>query len=220
MIVRDLISDVIPPLKTSDTGLKALSWMEEFKVTHLPIVKGVDFLGLISEEDILNLNDPEQSIGNHKLSLMRPYVIDVQHFYDAVKLADRIQTSLVPVLDEQEHYLGIITLYDLLHTLASTGAIQDPGGIIVLEMNHNDMHMSEIVHIIESNDGLVLSSYITSAPQSSKLELTLKINKSDISRILSAFYRYNYVVKASYNQTEFPDQMKNRFDSFMNYLNI
>ena len=74
MLAKELIKDLIPPLKTSDTGLKALNWMEEFKVKHLPIVNKEDFLGLISEEDILSLNTPEEPLGNHALSLIRPFV--------------------------------------------------------------------------------------------------------------------------------------------------
>ncbi len=41
MIARELVNDSIPPLKLSDTGLKALNWMEEFRVEHLAIVDGV-----------------------------------------------------------------------------------------------------------------------------------------------------------------------------------
>ena len=39
MIAIDLITDEIPPLMHSDTGEKALNWMEEFKVSHLPVIK-------------------------------------------------------------------------------------------------------------------------------------------------------------------------------------
>ena len=39
MIAIDLINDGIPPLKHSDTAEKALNWMDEFKVSHLPVLK-------------------------------------------------------------------------------------------------------------------------------------------------------------------------------------
>lgn len=220
MLIKEYISDSVPPLKTSDTGLKALSWMEEFKVSHLPIVNNVDFLGLITEEDILNMNTPEEPIGNHTLSLMRPFVFDYQHMYDAIKLLDNLKLTLIPVLNEDEQYVGLVTMTDLLHKIASIAAIQDPGGLIILELNQKDFSMTEIAHLVESNDALILSSYITSEPNSNKLELTLKVNKTDVSRILASFYRHEYYVKATFHQTEFTDQLKNRYDSFMNYLNI
>jgi acetoin utilization protein AcuB len=220
MITRDLIKDVIPPLKTSDSGLKALTWMEEFKVTHLPIVNREDFLGLISEADILGLNAPEEPIGNHNLSLMRPYITEDQHLYDVIKMANQLKLSVVPVLTAKQEYLGLITLPDLIEALSILTAIDNPGGIIILELNSNDYSLVEIANIVEGNDASILSLYISPHPQSNKMELTIKVNKTDLTRILATFYRYEYDVKASYHESEFSEDMKDRYDSFMNYLNI
>ena len=74
MLARELISDEIPALKTSDTGNMALELMEEYKLTELPIVNNTDFLGLITENDILDFDDPNAPIGNHILSLEKPAV--------------------------------------------------------------------------------------------------------------------------------------------------
>ncbi|MGI8894013.1 MAG: CBS domain-containing protein [Bacteroidia bacterium] len=220
MLARELIKDVIPPLRTSDTGLKALSWMEEFRVSHLPIVNNVKFLGLISYDDILSLNSPSEPLGNHSLSLDRPFVFDHQNIYDVVKLVSKLDLTLIPVLLSDEQYLGVITLPDLVTNFAAIESVHDPGGIIVLELNKNDYVLSEIAHIIESNDAKILSTFITSNPDSSKLELTLKINKIDLSRITASFNRYNYEIKATYHESEHDTDLQDRYDSFMNYLNI
>jgi acetoin utilization protein AcuB len=220
MLAKELIKDLIPPLKTSDTGLKALSWMEEFKVKHLPIVNKEDFLGLISEEDILSLNAPEEPIGNHTLSLIRPYVSEDQHIYEVIKLITKLNLSLVPVLSNREQYLGVIIIPDLMEAIAILTAVNNPGGIIVLELNVNDYSLAEIAQIVESDDAKILSSYVSPHPNSTKMEVTLKVNKVDLTRLLASFYRYEYNVKASYHESEFNGDMQDRFDSFMNYLNI
>ena len=220
MLAKDLIKDLIPPLKTSDTGLKALNWMEEFKVKHLPIVNKEDFLGLITEEDILNLNAPEEPIGNHPLSLIRPFVKEDQHVYEVIKLITKMKLSLVPVLSVREQYLGVITIPDLMDAIAVLIAVNNPGGIIILEMNVNDYSLSEIAQIVESDDASILSLYVANQPDSTKLEVILKINKIDLTRIIASFNRYEYHVKASYHESEFNEDMQDRFDSFMNYLNI
>src|SRR5690348_3300298 len=62
MIARDLINDSFPPLKPTDTGLKAIRWMEEFRLDHLPIVDGTNYIGLISEQDILKLDSLERPL--------------------------------------------------------------------------------------------------------------------------------------------------------------
>lgn len=220
MLAEDLITDEIPPLKTSDTGLKALHWMDELKVSHLPVVNNVQLLGLISDTDILDLNTPEEAIGNHKLSLIRPFISADQHIYEVLRLMSNLKLTVIPVLGPEEKYLGVITMPKLVQHFAGIAALSDPGGIIVLELNVRDYSMSEISRIIESNDAKILSAYVSSHADSNKMELTLKINRTDLSGILQTFTRYNYTVKASYHQSEFMDDLKNRYDSFMNYINM
>ncbi len=221
MLAKDLISDIVPALRTSDSGLTALNWMEVFKVSHLPIVNNKELLGLVSDADIYDLNVAEEPIGNHKLSLTSPSVRYDQHIYEVISLISKFKLTVVPVLDNDDKYLGIITLHDLLQNFAHLTAVQNPGGIIILELNENDYSLTEIANIIESNDAKILSSYITSPPESVKMELTIKVNRTDITSIIQTFNRYNYTIKASYLDDEELDSFyKSRFDLFMRYLNI
>ncbi|HEY0031170.1 MAG TPA: CBS domain-containing protein [Bacteroidia bacterium] len=220
MLAKDLITDEIPPLKTSDTGLMAINWMDEFKVSQLPIVKGHEYLGIISDTDILDMNITDGELGNNKLSLIRPFVFESQHIYEVIKMVSNLKLSVLPVLNEHQHYVGLVPAASLIHKFAKLAATAEPGGIIVLELNTHDYSMTQIAQIVEGNDAKILSSYMSSLPDSTKVEITLKLNKEDLSAILQTFYRYNYNVKASFHQSEFSDDMKNRFDSFMNYINI
>jgi predicted transcriptional regulator len=220
MIAKELISDKIPPIMTSESGLEALAIMDEYRVSHLPIVNNEEFLGLISEEDIFDLNHFEESVGNHQLSLNRPFVTENQHVYDVIKLIAEMKLSLVPVLDSNNNYLGIITRQALVECFAEFSAVQNPGGIIVLDLNEKDYSLSEIAQIVESNDARILSIYIRSYQDSTRLEITLKINKMDITSIISTFNRYDYTIKASFSASEYDDYLRDRFDSLMAYLNI
>lgn len=221
MLAKDLISDVIPALKTSDSGQQALYWMDIFRISHLPIVNNVDFLGLISDKDIYDHNMAEEPIGNHNLSLFSPYVNHDQHIYEVMELASELQLSVIPVLDHQNQYQGVITLTDLLHYFADVSALKQPGGIIVLELNSNDYSLSQIAQIVEGNDAKVLSLYITSPTNSTKLEVTIKINRKELSSVLQTFYRYNYIVKASFtDESDLNSLYENRYESFMKYLSI
>ena len=220
MLAQELISNTIPPLKTSDSGLKALNWMDEFRVSHLPIVNNQEFLGLISDTDILDLNSPEEALGNHPLSLIRPFVFAEEHIYEVLKLASKMNLTIVPVLDNQNNYLGNISLRTLVDHFATTASIQNPGAIIVLELNQNDYSLTQISRIVEENDTKILSLYINSEADSTSIELTIKVNREDIRAILSSFSRFNIAVKASFQQSEFSEDLRNRFDMFMNYINM
>jgi acetoin utilization protein AcuB len=221
MLAKDLISDVIPSLRTSDSGQKALYWMDIFRISHLPIVNNVDFLGLIADKDIYDHNMAEEPIGNHNLSLFSPYVTFDQHIYEVLEIASELQLSVVPVLDHENHYQGVITLTDLLHYFADVSALKQPGGIIVLELNANDYSLSEIAQIVESNNAYILSVYITSSANSTKMEVTLKINRKDLTSIVQTFIRYNYIIKASFmDENDLNSLYENRYELFMKYLNI
>jgi CBS domain-containing protein len=221
MIAKEMISDVIPALKTSDTGITALNWMDIFKVSHLPIVNDQEFLGLISENDIYDLNMPEEPLGNHQLSLLRPYVTEEQHVFEVMETLSRLKLSLVPVLDSSKNYLGVITLMELLHFFAEIAGMQHKGGIIVLEMNSNDFSMSQISQIVEGNDAKILVAFITTHPDSTKMELTLKLNVTDLTSIKQTFTRYDYTMVGAYmKQDDEADLMNDRLNFLFRFLDI
>lgn len=220
MLARELISDVLTALKTSDSGTSALSWMEVFRVKHLPIVNHREFLGLIADSDIYDLNNPDEPVGNHNLSLQKPYVREEQHIYEVIELLSRLELTLVPVLNQEKQYLGVITQEDLTRKFAHLSAMQQPGGIIELEMNQHDYSLSEISQIIESNNGRILSLYVASSDDNSRLRVTLKINLTDLTSVLETLNRYNYTVVSSHLNNEDLDEFyQERFDVLLKYLN-
>jgi acetoin utilization protein AcuB len=220
MTAKDLITDEIPPLKHTDSGEIALRWMDEFKVTHLPVLKNGNFVGLISESDILDKMDLDETLDKLFEHLPRPYVKGNAHIYEVLFKVAEQKISVVPILDEDESYLGCTSIHQLVTMIANTGSIKESGGIIVLEVNRNDYSLAQIAQIVESNNAKILSSYIMSSPDSSKIDITLKINQVELDRILRTFERYDYVISASYQKSNFDDDLQHRFDSLINFLNI
>lgn len=221
MLAKEMISDVVPAVKTSDTGQTALNWMEIFRVSHLPIVNEHDYLGLISDSDIYDLNQPEEAIGNHSLSLPRPYVTINKHIYEVLALAARHKLTVVPVLDEENHFRGVITYNEIISGIASFSSVEQPGGLIVLKVLSHDYSMSRISQIVESNDARILSMYITSNPESSSLEITLKVNTTDLTSIIKTFERYSYEVTTWVTDNDELDRFyTDRYNLLMKYLNM
>ena len=220
MIAKDMVSTVLPPLKTSDTGEKALLWMHEFGVNHLPIVNNQEFLGLVTEDDILDMSEPKAPIGSYELSLSRPFVEEHIHIYEVIRIAVEMKLSLVPVVDDKGHYVGVITQENIIKYFAEISSINESGGIILLELNKKEYSLSEIGRCVESANAAVLSCYVSTHADSNMLNVTLKVNVSDIRAIVATFERFEYVVKSYYQQNEYFDELKGRFDSLMNYLNV
>jgi acetoin utilization protein AcuB len=219
MIAESLISNAIIPLQTSDTGEVSLEMMSEFYVRHLPIVNNRELLGVISEDDVLNF-DPGEPIGSFSLSLTKPYVHANDHIYEVMRLIAEQDLTLIPVVDEENNYLGVITLEDTLRYFARTVSFAETGSILVLEIARRDYTMTEIARIVESEQGIILSSFITSYPDSEKIDVTIKVNRQHPQSIISTFERFNYTVKASFNEEEYYDTLKERYAGLMSYLNM
>ena len=221
MLAKDLISEVVPSVMTSDSGQTALNWMEIFRISHLPIVNNQDFLGLISDTDIYDMNQPDEAIGNHPLTLLKPYVTTEQHLFEVIGVVSRLKLTVVPVLDTNNHYKGVITTNDLIRYIAGISSLDQTGAIIVLEITERDYSLTQIAQIIESNNVKVLSMYITSPPDSTRLEVTLKVNTTELVSVIRTFERYSYDVKSWITTTDSMDQFySERFDMLMKYLNI
>ncbi|MES2426694.1 MAG: CBS domain-containing protein [Bacteroidota bacterium] len=220
MFAGELIADAIPPVHTSDTIQKVLDRMVEFRVRHLPIVNEEQFLGLLAESDIQPEMDPQTSIGALALSLVNPYVRDDQHVYDVIRLFYEQQLTVVPVLDIKKNYLGIIPITAMNEYFATITSVSQPGGIIMLDISNKNNSLAHMAQIVESDNAQILSSYVRSFPDSTRMEVTLKINKRDISNIIATFLRYEYDVKATFNHSEHDDGAMDRYASLMNYLNL
>ena len=220
MIAENLIDDEIPFLKETDTGLSALSLLEEYKVEELPLVDDGNYLGLVSEEVLLDFELIEGALKSLNIDLFKPCALFNDHIYEVIrKICDENLTT-IPVLDEHQKYVGTITIRSLIHNISEIESLMTQGGIIKLEMNIHDYSLAEISRLVESNNAKITNLYITSHPDSKKLWVTFKVNTTDLSRIIQTLNRFDYQIAASFFQNPNEDDLKKRFDGFMRYLNI
>ena len=107
-----------------------------------------------------------------------------------------------------------------MEIIADMPVANNPGGVIVLELNYNDYSLEAIARIIEENNTKILGTFITSHPDSTKMQLTIKVNTVDIRAIVSSLQRHEYSITYFEDSGDFNDDLKDRFDSFMNFLNL
>jgi Mg/Co/Ni transporter MgtE len=208
MIAKNLLTEVVPPLRLTDSGQKALNVMETFRISHLPVVDGRRLVGLISDKIIYDLNLIDKIIGDFASHLPSPHVHTNQHIYEVFSAISVLKLSAVPVLDLHHQYCGIITVFDLAQKFADLVAINESGGVIVLELNSIDYSLSQIAQIVEGNETKMMT-------------VTLKINVIDLSAIIQTFVRYDYNIKAVYMDDSIIQNLyDDRFDQLMKYMNI
>ncbi len=219
MQANTLISSSIKSIHPVEDGNKALEMMDQFRIHHLAIVKNNFYLGVISDKEIMSWNSEDDSIEEHLTNLAAPYVKYNQHLFDIIEVLEKNNLSIVPVLDEKNHYLGVITSRKLLYSIAKSATIQSPCGFIILEMPDHDYSLTEIASIVESNNTKILSSYIISKPNSTNIEVTIKLNKQEVTAIIKDFERHDYKVSASYKDEEADGDYLERYESLMRFLN-
>ncbi len=220
MIALQLLRNDITPLKPEDKVFMAHEVMDEYKVTHLPVIENDDYLGLVSEGDLLDAPDENLNVHDGSSRLVRAFISADKHLFDAIDVFHENRLSMLPVLDTDEQYMGYLHPQDIVVNMGSMLSTKIPGAIVVLEVNQHDYQMSQIAQIVEGNDAKIVASYITSHPNSTNIEVTLRINRKDLTAILQTFQRYDYTISATYHESVHAVDMKDRFDNFMNYLNM
>lgn len=221
MIARELINHMIPPLKPTDSAEHAIVWMEEFRCKQLPVVQKGRFLGLISEDRILEENDDSKPISQIQLFADKCFVHEDQHFYDVIKIASEFKVELVSVLEEDDQFSGVITIQDTITAFAQTTAVQAPGGIIVLSMNSHEYSLAELSRLVESNNARVLNSSMKPDDMDvQKVKVTLKINQEDLTNVVATFERFGYKIIARFQENEVSQTDKDRLDILLRFLDI
>ncbi|MES1216085.1 MAG: CBS domain-containing protein, partial [Bacteroidota bacterium] len=150
MLTKDLHTEILPFLHLHDKVYQALQLMNESHVSHLPIVDGEKFAGLISEDDLLQVENDNVELKELQQSFSMNSVKEDEHFLKAVKLAVENGFSVVPVVNEENEVTGVITYADLLKQASDFMNINDPGGMLVLEMEAKSYSFNSINRIIES----------------------------------------------------------------------
>lgn len=219
MFAGELISRNIPFLHLDDNAGKALQEMNDFHVSHLPVVNEDKYLGLVSEDDLLD-NDENRTMQSLRACFTTPFVRENDFFLLAVKRAKDLHLSVVPVITEQYELLGAIGEDDLFRQLAVFAGIEEQGGIIIIEIEKSDFSTGELNRLVESNDAYItqLNSFLDTASQ--LLTITIRINKTEISDIVATLQRHEYNIKYYYGEELYQNELQSNFFHLMNYLNI
>lgn len=221
MVAEDLINEMIPPLKLTDSGEKAKHWMEELRLSQLPVVDKNVYQGLLLEETLLDSEDLKKKISDFRLDYKDLTVLPGTHYYDVIKMATRNKLHILPVIDENKKFLGVVSLNETAAAIAQMFASQGPGGILLVSMKEQDYSMAQISRLVEANDCKILSSFVvTDEANAGQVNLTLKLNKTDLARVVATLERYGYNVITQFHETELINNDQERLDLLMKYLNM
>lgn len=220
MLTSALINNNIPRLQLLDTVIKAKQLIADFNLTHLAVVSENKFLGLISEEDLLDIDEEKATIELIQNQFSLTAVPDDVHFLNAVNFSNQHETNVIPIVNKSGDFLGAISGTDLLKTMGEFAGANELGGLIILEMERSQFSISEISRIVESNDCTILHLNTTVHPQTGMLTVTLHINKKETSTVVSTFERFEYNVLYNFGLQRFENETERNYKNLMHFLNI
>ncbi|UPL49419.1 CBS domain-containing protein [Hymenobacter sublimis] len=222
IIAEDLLNQMIPPLKVTDSMEKAARWLEEFHVGQLPVLDNRLYLGLVTESDLMDQDADKQLLSDIALNYADVHVQRDQHFYNIIELAVQNKVQLVPVLDEQREYMGVVTVSDTLAAFGKVPVASNQQGIIVLAMEERDYSLTQISRYVEENNAKIISAHVAQDEHDPyRIRLTLKLNTPNITRIIATLERFGYSITAQFSGTEeVSEDEQQRYDALLRYLNI
>ncbi len=220
MLTRELISPSLPILHLHDKVFNALQMMNDCHVTHLAVDDEGKYVGTVNEEVLMQAPDDTVEIRELKDSFAAYSVNQNDHFLKALQLAVENRLSIVPVVDENKELLGVVSYREMLKQASEFVNVKDPGGLIVLEMETTNYSFSEISRLVETNDAQITQLNTHTDPQTGLMQVTIKINKTEISDIVATFQRYEYTVKYYFGEEMYENELKSNYDNLMNYLKL
>ena len=220
MTAQSLIAHDIPALTVDQTGRDAFHLLNDYHVKHLPVLEDGRLVGILSEEDVFN-HKLYDSIRSYDFSMLRRFAVrEKDHIFEIMRVMGDNRLTVIPVIDNENNYLGLITQNQLLRFFANISSFSEPGGVMVLEMNRRDYVLATIARIAEEEDLKILGLFLNSAHDPEMIEVTLKFNRHDLGRVINSYERHDFTVKEIHGGEEYSDALQERYDSFMNYLNM
>jgi CBS domain-containing protein len=220
MLTRELISYSLPTLHLHDKIFNALQLMNDNHVSHLAVDDENKYAGLVSEEELMQAPDDTLEIRALKESFPVVSVRENDHFLKALQVAVENRISLVPVTGENMELLGVVSYRELLKQASEFMNVKEPGGLIVLEMESNHYSFSEISRLVETNDAQITQLNTYTDPQTGLMQVTIKLNKSEVSDIVATFQRYEYTIKYYFGEELYENELRSNYDNLMNYLKL
>ena len=220
MLTRELLTQTLPHLKLSDKIYQALQQMSDNNVTHLPVIEDEKFIGLVSEDMLLNAEDDSAELSELQHAFINISVKENEHFLTVIQETVENDLSLMPVVNDENELLGSVTKSELLKNASEFMSLNEPGGLIVLEMNSNQYSFNEISKLVETNDAQITQLNTSNDAETGIMQVTLRINKPEVSDIVATLQRYEYTVKYFFGEELYANELRSNYDNLMNYLKI
>jgi len=220
MIIDDFVSAGVPALLPESNIGAALDMMASQELSQLPVVAGHTYLALVREEDLDALPHTQKILPEGHPPTFKPAIATRSHPVQAWRLAMQHDLEIVPVVGQDDYYLGAVPRVALMQYISENAGLDQPGGIIVLSMLRSQYSLSALSQISESEDVSITSMGMSAPDDNGRIEVLLKTNSTDLSALIASLERHDYEILHVFGAESGQDDLMNRYQLLMNYINM
>lgn len=218
MSLKDYILNDVKILNIKEKVGDIQKLFNQLTYTHLPVEDGKDYIGCVSENDI-RCFDNDKSLDDYRYAIEGFYVKENNYWLDSLEAFAQNNSNILPVLSEDNTYLGYLELHDMIALFKETPFLHEPGNILIVEKAFKDFTFGEVSQIVESHNAHVLGAFVSKI-EDDMAEITLKISPSGMNEIIQSFRRYGYIIISEHQEDTFNKNLKDRSKYLDKYLNI
>ncbi|MEL1239504.1 CBS domain-containing protein [Flavobacterium flavipallidum] len=218
MEITNYINNDFKPIDSQETIAAVKDFLIDFEFSHFPIIEEGIYIGSISAEDVETFEE-EKTVADYKYTLETFFIRTDALWLEVLEVFAKNHSNLIPVLDENNKYVGYYEMEDIINFFHQTPFIKEQGVIIKIKKGIIDYSMSQIAQIVESNNGKLLGLFISETDVDS-VEITLKLTSGAINEIIQTFRRYNYEIISEHHEDSYIANLKERSDYLDKYLNM
>lgn len=219
MTTSQIIQTTYPALRLLDKVSFALQLMEDYNVLHLPVKSDDKYVGLVSKQDILDAEDTDTLASLQDLFIMQFASTD-DHLLNIVKTISTNQLSLLPIVDAEFNIINCLSVSDVLEAANKYLGNDEPGGIIVLEVERRNYSFGEINRLVETNDAYITQLNTFVETHTGLVLVTIKINKKEISDIVATFQRFEYGIRYFLGEEHYNNELKDNYENLLSFLKV
>ena len=216
--IKNYVTNDFQPIDGHETIAVVQGFIGDLNFSHFPVIEQEIFIGSIAADDIETF-DSDKKVVDYKFTFEHFFARTNMIWLDVLEVFAKNNTNLVPILDENNTYVGYYEIEDIIKFFHETPFLKEHGSIIVVRKNSIDYSMSQITQIVESNNGKLLGLFISDADLTS-VQVTIKINLGSLNEIIQTFRRYNYEIISEHPEDNYINNLKERSDYLDKYLSM
>ena len=218
MFIEEYISSNFEPISINENIGIVEELTNKYNHDFLPVVDNGKFVGCILS-DFSYEEELDEKVLHFKDSFESFSINYNSNFIDVINTFAKNNTNIIPVIDDENIYLGFIVESDIISFLSNSPFISEIGSVLIISRSIREYSFSEISKIVEAENIKLTGAFISKFIDD-KVIITLKLNQVNLDSVISSLKRFGYIIEESFYENNNSEDYNDRYNSLMKYLNI